>query len=301
MLLDQILQTLENVLMVGWTEGICNLFKQTSLFLGGSPPSIFLDNRQLHKFRFSAFIRSPISVIPSRIRSILDFLGAHRDSGLHFSLTTMKTPLLLICLLLTALFTPLRAEPAAEAAQKLAEAYGLKAFPAVKEIQFTFHAQLPDKKVERSWIWRPQLDEVTAVDSKTTYKRNSMTEADTKLDAQFINDQYWLLFPLHLVWDEAITFTLAEEKVPGPISGDDFRKLTVKYGDVGYTPGDAYDLYFDDQYQVREWAYRKGGVKEPTRISTWEDYENFEGLKISTNHEGPEKFRVWFTGIEVTQ
>lgn len=211
------------------------------------------------------------------------------------------TLLLALLLLLTTLLAPVRAEPAAEAAQKLAEAYGLKAFPALKEIQFTFHAQIPDKKVERSWVWRPQIDEVTAVESGTTYKRSSMSDADKKLDAQFINDQYWLLFPLHLVWDDNITLTLEPEKVASPISGDKFRKLTVQYGEVGYTPGDAYDLYFDEKYKVREWVYRKGGAKEATRVSTWEGYEDFEGLHISTNHKGPDEFRVWFTGIEVTQ
>lgn len=211
----------------------------------------------------------------------------------------IRTSILLLSLLTLPL--TLRADPAAEAARKIAEAYGLEAFPALTEIQFTFHAQLPDKKVERSWIWKPQIDEVTAVDSKTTYKRSEMKEAEEAIDAQFINDQYWLLFPLHLVWDKNKTLTLAEEKVPGPISGDPFHKLSVQYGDVGYTPGDAYDLFYDDDFKVREWVYRKGGAEKATRISTWEDYENFEGVHISTNHQGPDGFRVWFTGIEVTQ
>ena len=63
------------------------------------------------------------------------------------------------------------------------------------------------------------------------------------------------------------------------------QKLTIVYSsEGGYTPGDAYDFFFDDDYKIREWIFRKSNQTEPSTITTWEDYESVGGLLISKMH-----------------
>ena len=79
------------------------------------------------------------------------------------------------------------------------------------------------------------------------------------------------------------------------------QKITVKYNDKdGFTPGDMYDVYVDKDLRISEWAFHKGGSPEPSLITTWEDYKDFNGLQITQNHISKDgKFRLYFTGIKV--
>ena len=68
----------------------------------------------------------------------------------------------------------------------------------------------------------------------------------------------------------------------------------------GYTPGDAYDLFLDKNDRIIQWVYRRGGAKEPTRITTWEDHRQVGPLLLALNHYGQDKnFHVWFTDVAV--
>ena len=43
-----------------------------------------------------------------------------------------------------------------------------------------------------------------------------------------------------------------------PLVGENMQKLTIVYANEGgYTPGDAYDFYFGDDFVIREWVFRK--------------------------------------------
>ena len=79
------------------------------------------------------------------------------------------------------------------------------------------------------------------------------------------------------------------------------RGFRVKYPKgVGYTPGDVYDVYYDDKFMVTMWAYFPGGAETPKMATRWTDYEEKGPLKISLNRPSPEKpFRVWFTDVVV--
>jgi hypothetical protein len=79
------------------------------------------------------------------------------------------------------------------------------------------------------------------------------------------------------------------------------KKITITYGDEGgYTPGDAYDFYYDENYMVREWVYRRGNVSEYSMVTTWEDYNNYNGIKIASDHKAPENaVHLYFTDIAV--
>jgi hypothetical protein len=190
-------------------------------------------------------------------------------------------------------------EPSLEAA-KLAEAAGIKSFPGVSSIAFTFNVQLPDKKMARSWVWNVKTDEVTDKSTGQSYSRKNLSDKDKEADAKFINDKYWLIFPFQLIWDKGTVLSLSDKAEEAPLSQKAFNRMTVQYSSGGYTPGDAYDLYYDESHLIREWVFRKGGVATPTRLSSWEGYQKFNGLIFSTDRVGPDGFRIWFTDVEVT-
>jgi len=77
--------------------------------------------------------------------------------------------------------------------------------------------------------------------------------------------------------------------------------MVVTYPSTGgYTPGDVYELFLDNEYKLTHWVYRRGGSPEPTRITTWEDHRHVGPLTLSLMHQGAEgNFRLWFTNVGV--
>jgi hypothetical protein len=185
----------------------------------------------------------------------------------------------------------------------IAKAYGSDNIDKVKTIEFTFNVQRDTSRTERSWKWVRETNMITSTDKgkTTSFKRYDTSTAELKqLNAKFTNDEYWLLFPLHLKWDNGYTFS-KNDTATAPLSGQKYHKYTVRYNDKdGFTPGDMYDLYTDDSNVIREWAFHKKAAAEPSLITTWEDYQDFAGLKIAKDHKTKDgKFRLYFTGIRV--
>jgi hypothetical protein len=119
-------------------------------------------------------------------------------------------------------------------------------------------------------------------------------------DRAFINDKFWLLVPFQLVWDEGTTISETKREV-APISQTELNKITLTYSNEGgYTPGDAYDLYFDENYRIKEWVYRQGNSETPSMMTTFENYEDFNGLKIAKDHKMADgNFNLYFSNIKV--
>jgi len=186
--------------------------------------------------------------------------------------------------------------------QKIATAYGLEQWNNVTQMKFTFNVDRGENHYERSWIWKPKTKDITLITSEDTltYNQNTMDSIAIKTDVNFINDKFWLLAPLNLAWDEGFTFD-EKDSVTSPISKKNVKQLTITYGDEGgYTPGDAYDFYYNNNLQIEEWIFRKGNDSLPTMVTTWEDYKDFNGIKIATKHQNPEgTFALYFTNIEV--
>jgi len=195
-------------------------------------------------------------------------------------------------------------------AKKIADKYGLQSFSKVNSVSFIFNVKTKTRKISRSWYWEPATNKVTykgpGKDGKEisySYITGNVDKNDslkTFVDARFINDQYWLLFPFHLVWDKKAELTDAGMK-PYPISKKESHCLIVKYPPSagGYTPGDIFELYIGKDNLIHEWVYRQGGKKNG-RALTWEDYKNFNGLKISTVHNVADKsFKLWFSDVKV--
>ncbi len=173
-------------------------------------------------------------------------------------------------------------------AQKIANAHGYEYWKNVNRISFTFKVDRGGKSGNgRAWTWFPKKDSIQLNSDTNTisYNRTEMDSTALNVDPAFINDKFWLLIPFQLVWDEGITIS-ESVKSNGPISNSEFNKITLTYGDEGgYTPGDAYDIYFDDNYIIREWTFRKGNAAEPTMSTTFENYEDYNGLLLARDHK----------------
>ena len=213
------------------------------------------------------------------------------------------------CILLSCFFALISCNQSSsenEIGHQIAIANGIDNFKKVQMLEFIFNVQRDTATPSsRHWQWFPKINEVVFItDSNTTrFKRNDTTTQELKkLNARFTNDEYWLLYPYHLSWDNGFELIDSGMKM-APISGKSLQKITTKYNDKdGFTPGDMYDIYIDENKRVQEWAFHKGGSEEPSLITTWENYKDFNGLQLSQEHKSKDgKFRVWFTGIQVKE
>ena len=209
---------------------------------------------------------------------------------------------LLLLPLLTLLLACNDQEKEMTVVEKLAEANGIENFEDVEELRYTFNVRVNDSlRTSRAWTWRPQdkTATLTTPDSTITYNYETETAQHEQTDQRFINDQYWLLFPFHLVWDEMEWEHT--EQTTAPISGKQMQRVTVKYPDgAGYTPGDVYEVYFGNDHIIREWVYLSGGSRERPLATTWEDYEIYNGIKIAKMHRSEDgSFELFFTDVSV--
>ncbi|MFD1162775.1 hypothetical protein [Hwangdonia seohaensis] len=194
-------------------------------------------------------------------------------------------------------------EPELSVAEKIAKAHGYENWKNVAEIQFTFNVDRDSSHFERRWSWNPKTNAVgmTMNNETVRYNRASVDSTSLKADQGFINDKFWLLVPFQLVWDAGTTIS-DPVKAQAPISKSDMNKITLTYSnDGGYTPGDAYDIYFDADYLIREWVFRKGNQKDPSMITTFENHQDFNGIKIALEHKKQgENWNLNFTDVKVT-
>lgn len=187
--------------------------------------------------------------------------------------------------------------------EKIADANGFQNWKNIEEIKFTFNVDRDTTHFERSWAWKPKTNDITAITKDTIIKYNwsSMDSTSYKTNGGFINDKYWLLTPFQLIWDKDNITHTHTPTATAPISKKQLQKLTIVYGtEGGYTPGDAYDLYFEGDYSIQEWVFRKGNTSTPSMITTFEDYSEFKGLHIAKSHKMENsKFHLYFTNIDV--
>ena len=192
-------------------------------------------------------------------------------------------------------------EPVTEmtTAQKIANAHGFENWKNVSKIEFTFNTS----RGSRSWSWQPKTQNVVMTTKEDTiaYNRSKIDSTSLGADRAFINDKFWFLAPFQLVWDKGTTIS-GPVKEMAPISKTEMNKITLTYSNEGgYTPGDAYDFYFGDDFIIKEWIYRKENSETPSMMTTWEDYQDFNGIKISTMHRNDDDtWKLYFTGVKVT-
>lgn len=208
----------------------------------------------------------------------------------------------LICFQLTLLLAGCTQSKNDSIVKKIADAHGLEQFEELERLQYTFNVRVNDSlRTSRTWIWEPQTGQVVLKTADSSFQYNHKSEADQfeEIDHKFINDQYWFLFPFHLVWDK---MEYEHHKgVPAPISGTKMQQLIVKYPPTGgYTPGDVYEVFFGADYVIREWVYRSGGSTENPFATTWEDYADYKGVKIAKTHLSEDgNFMLFFSGVDM--
>ncbi|MFD1096710.1 hypothetical protein [Salegentibacter chungangensis] len=197
--------------------------------------------------------------------------------------------------------TPESQKEQSEIQQKIAKANGLNAFKDVEQLQFTFNVKVGDSiRSKRNWTWHPKSGEIrlTQGDISQIYKKDGeLSEKEKEMDHKFINDSYWLFFPFQMVWSDAKISK--ESKTQAPISKREMNRIIVSYPQGGYTPGDSYEIYYDEEMMIREWVYNSADGKRKSPY-TWEDYKEYKGIKIAQSHKSEDgNVEIFFTNIKV--
>ncbi|MFC3416098.1 hypothetical protein [Algoriphagus hitonicola] len=185
---------------------------------------------------------------------------------------------------------------------KVAKAYGVDQWDQVKNIEYTWNVRRDSATViSRNWKWNVADRMVNYSDADTSYSYSLDMPADSlpEADRGFINDKYWFMMPFQLAWDEGYTFE-TEENASSPLKGTNSTKLTIIYNSAdGYTPGDAYDLYLDENNMILEWTFRRGNGDQGATW-TWENVQDFGPIKLALDHMNAEGERfIWFTDVKV--
>ena len=201
-------------------------------------------------------------------------------------------------------------------AEQIAKAYGLDSFGQIEAIRYTFNIDVPALKLKasRTWTWEPKANRVTFEGKdkagnpvKVAYVRSQLdSQPDNvkkEVDPGFINDQYWLVFPFHAVWDTAAA---VEDKGMQklPTGKGTARQMVVKYpSNVGYTPGDTWELYVGTDNRVQQMVFHHGGSAKPNLVvATWAGYKKAGPLLFSTEHHGTadgKPMTLTFTNVAV--
>ena len=200
--------------------------------------------------------------------------------------------------------------------EQMAKTFGIDSWGQIEGIRYTFTIDLPafNLKLAHAWEWEPKTGKVTFEGKdkdgkpvKVTYLRSELNSqpANVKdeIDPAFMNDQYWLVFPFHVIWDtSADVQDKGKQKLPlGKGTGD---QIVVKYsGDGGYTPGDTWELFLGADNRVEEFIYRRGGPKKPSLVTTtWAGYKKAGPLLVSTEHRGTadgKPVHIFFSDVSV--
>jgi hypothetical protein len=209
---------------------------------------------------------------------------------------------------------PVSAQQRPAIADQIAKTYGLDSFGQIDAIRYTFNIDAGALKLSRSWVWEPKTDQISYEGKdkagnpvKVTYSRSQLASQSAvvkeQVDPGFFNDQYWLLFPFHLVWDTSATVEDAGmQKLP--LGKGSAKKVAVKYpSNVGYTPGDTWELYVGTDGRIRVLEFHHGGAAKPSVvIATWAGYKKAGPLLLSLDHRGTadgKPFHLSFSNVAV--
>jgi len=183
--------------------------------------------------------------------------------------------------------------------EKIAKTYGIDSWDKIEAIRYTWNGEITGLfKASHTWEWEPKTGKVifesTDKDGKpvnVTYDRSQLSsqsdQVKNQVEPSFVNDNYWVLFPFHAYWDTSAT-VIDQGMFNLPQGSGTAELVPVKYPtDVGYTPGDTWDLYIGKDNRVVYFVYHRGGAKPPSCVfATWAGYKKAGPLLFSTEHRG---------------
>jgi hypothetical protein len=96
--------------------------------------------------------------------------------------------------------------------EQIAKAYGLDSYGQIESIRYTWNGDIPGIfKLSHTWEWEPKTSKISYEGKDKDGKPVNVTYMSSQLSSQpdtvknavepaFVNDNYWLLFPLHAYW-----------------------------------------------------------------------------------------------------
>jgi hypothetical protein len=184
--------------------------------------------------------------------------------------------------------------------EDIGKAYGIDSFGQIDAIRYTWNGEIPGVfKLSHMWEWEPKTGKISYEGKDKDGKPVKVSYVESELSSQpdsvkggvepaFVNDNYWLIFPLHANWDKSATVTDQGMKKL-PVGTGSARLVVVKYPAEagGYTPGDTWDLYVGKDNRVQYLVYHRGGPKPPQLvIASFAGYKKAGPLLVSTEHRG---------------
>ncbi len=200
--------------------------------------------------------------------------------------------------------------------EQIAKTYGLDSFGQIEAIRYTWNGEITGLfKAAHAWEWEPKTGKVSYEGKdkdgkpvKVTYMRSELSSQSdavkNEIEPAFVNDNYWLLFPLHAYWDTSATVTDQGMKKL-PMGAGSATLVSVKYGAElgGYTPGDTWDLYVGKDNRVEYLVFHHGGTEKPSLVNaSWTGYKKAGPLLISTEHRGTadgKPLRIFISNVSV--
>ncbi len=200
--------------------------------------------------------------------------------------------------------------------EQIAKTYGLDSYGQIEAISYTWNGEITGLfKAAHKWEWEPKTGKVSYEGKdkdgkavKATYLRSELSNqpdaVKNGIEPAFVNDNYWLLFPLHAYWDSSAAVT-DEGMKKLPVGSGPAELVVVKYPAEagGYTPGDTWELYVGKNNRVEYLAFHHGGTKKPSLVNaTWAGYKKAGPLLISTEHRGTadgKPLHLWFSNVAV--
>jgi len=232
------------------------------------------------------------------------------------SMTKLGGTITICCLLFGLLAPNSWAQNRPPILEQIAKTYGLDSFGQIEAIRYTWNGEVTGLfKAAHTWEWEPKTGKVSYEGKdkdgkpvKATYVQSQINSAPANVKDEiapaFVNDNYWLLFPLHAYWDTSATVTdKGMQKLP--IGNGSAELVVVKYPAEagGYTPGDTWDLYVGADKRVQQFVYHRSGPRKPSLvIATWAGYKKAGPLLISTEHRGTadgKPLHIFLTNVSV--
>jgi len=184
--------------------------------------------------------------------------------------------------------------------ENIAKTYGLDSWDKIEAIRYTWNGEIPGLiKLSHAWEWEPKTGKISFEGKdkdgkpvKVSYDSSQLAsqpdQVKNQIEPAFVNDNYWLLFPLHAYWDKSATVT-DEGMKKLPTGTGSATLVSVKYPPEagGFTPGDTWDLYVGKDHRVQALVFHHGGNAKPSLVvASWTGYKKAGPLLISTEHRG---------------